>query len=281
MANPLKRSIQSGVKMNDRIGKLFGQIGTTAHPRGTVLTAYRNSRMMLKSALTEADPARAARDVTRSLRRELNNEISSVFADGLLLGQDEAMRQLSLYDVRALNNINMADQTQSALDAVMARFDAQAAAINALVMTDADTTQIVGDEDRTGVFSASEITAAAAYWVTYLIWNAFDATVIGNSAGMEFKKQAVAALDRRTTDCCLRVHGQIQPFNKPFQLTGTPRFADEMDWPGFHWYCRTSGVLYLEQFDDALTTQMRDGANFFLAERAAGRQPDRDPADAF
>lgn len=281
MTNPLSTAIRSGVKMNDRIGKLFGQIGTSAHPRGTVITAYRNSRILLKSALQESNAAFASRDVMRTLRRDLQRNISSVFEDAITLGSEEAQRQLSMYGVRAQNRIAMADHTQSALEAVMARFDSQAAAINALVMTDADPTQIVGDEDRTGALSYGDVVGSAAYWATYLIWNAFDAMVFSNSNGMNFQKQAVAALDGRTTDCCLRVHAQVRPMNSPFDLTGTPRFADQMDWPGFHHYCRTSGVLYLDSFDNGLTQRMRDGADFFLAERAQGRSPDRDPADAF
>jgi hypothetical protein len=79
----------------------------------------------------------------------------------------------------------------------------------------------------------------------------------------------------------LQVHGQIQPLDKPFRLTGTPRYADEMDWPAFHWYCRTSGVLYQEQYDDGLTERMRNGARTILNERADGIFIDRYPVDAF
>ena len=62
-------------------------------------------------------------------------------------------------------------------------------------------------------------------------------------------KQAVAAISPETTDCCLRVHGQIQPLDRPYQLTGEPRFADEMMYPSFHWNCRTASVAYHADFE--------------------------------
>jgi hypothetical protein len=62
--------------------------------------------------------------------------------------------------------------------------------------------------------------------------------------GVTFQKQAVAALDARTTDCCRRVNGQIQPLDEPFVLTGTPRYTDRAMHPPFHWGCRTVDTLY-------------------------------------
>jgi hypothetical protein len=65
----------------------------------------------------------------------------------------------------------------------------------------------------------------------------------------QWLKQAVAQIDSSTTDCCLRVHGQVQPLEKPFELRGTPRFADEMMHPRFHWRCRTDELLWSEDLD--------------------------------
>jgi hypothetical protein len=62
--------------------------------------------------------------------------------------------------------------------------------------------------------------------------------------GQRFAKQAIAAVDRRTTQCCLNVHGQIRPLDAPFDLSGTPQFAPQLMQPPFHWRCRTVMVLY-------------------------------------
>lgn len=282
MPNPLQQAIRSGVRMNDRIGDLFAKIGTSAHPRGDVLTTYDTARLALESALRAENPLPAVREVLRTTRRQLQSDVGNVFSDAIGLGEDEVTRQLRFYDTKPRGSIRLTEQTQSALEVSMSRFDAQAAAITALVISQADPAQIIGDDQRTGILSSGEITAAVAYWGTYLIWNAFDETLQnGNTDNQDFKKQAVAALDKWTTDCCLKVHGQIQNVDDPFELTGTPRFADRMDWPAFHWYCRTSGVLYQEAFDDGLTARMQEGSQFFIKEREAGRNPDNFPVDAF
>lgn len=62
-------------------------------------------------------------------------------------------------------------------------------------------------------------------------------------------KQAVAQIDQDTTDCCLNVHGQVQPIDKPFELSGTPRFADRQMHPRFHWRCRTDEMLWAEELE--------------------------------
>jgi hypothetical protein len=58
-----------------------------------------------------------------------------------------------------------------------------------------------------------------------------------------YLKQAVAAIDQKTTDCCLRVHAQAQPLDKDFHLTGEPRYADYLPYPGFHWWAIPAGEL--------------------------------------
>lgn len=77
-----------------------------------------------------------------------------------------------------------------------------------------------------------------------------------------YMKQACAAIDERTTDCCLQVHGQIQPLDKPFILYGSPRFADKVDSPPFHWYCRSAETLYTEKFEEKgiTTDEMKSAA---------------------
>lgn len=70
------------------------------------------------------------------------------------------------------------------------------------------------------------------------------------------RKQAIAAIGGNTTDCCLRVHGQIVEVDEPFVLTGTPRFADRMQYPGFHWNCRTTIVMHHPAFEaGAMSTE--------------------------
>jgi len=92
----------------------------------------------------------------------------------------------------------------------------------------------------------------------------------GQGQGEVWYKQAIAAIDERTTDCCLRVHGQAVPLAKKFKLTGEPRYGDKQAWSPFHWYCRTSIALVpADEVEDDLTRRMREAAAAELARRAA------------
>ena len=89
----------------------------------------------------------------------------------------------------------------------------------------------------------------------------------------EVQKQVVAVIGPNTTDCCLRAHGQIQPVDQPFTLTGTPRFADEMMYCPFHWNCRSSIAMWHPIFERSgiTTPNMRKSADAQLAKGSAGK----------
>ncbi len=281
MANPLEQAIQSGIRANETVGGLFAKVGTREHPRGFVLSAYRNANRAMRSALAEPFPVAAAAEVMAGLRRTVRSESLTLFGDAEAAGQEEAARQLRFYGIESNPNPTFSTLALASADALTARIDAQSAAIQALLLTGATADQITGDGERQGVLRASDVAIWAAQMAASLLWGAFESWAVTHSAGFTWKKQAVAALDNRTTDCCLRVHGQIQPFSRPFILTGTPRYADRMDWPGFHPWCRTAGVLYLDEYDSGLTERMTGAAAGILEERANGKFIDRNPADAF
>lgn len=98
---------------------------------------------------------------------------------------------------------------------------------------------------------------------------------VGTLVPYPIQKQAIAAIDERTTDCCLRVHGQIQPLDHDFHLTGTPRYADYLPRPPFHWRCRTSETIYhpIVEGIGISTDQMRSAARYEIDKRVEeGRQ---------
>lgn len=284
--NPLENAVASGVRANDDLAKMFSRLGVGDNQAGIIATVYRNGLRALRSALTESDIMTAAADVLVGMRSSLASGLRSELAAGQQFGIEEAARQLMFYDVGTRPDdqafANLRAELDAALASILARFDAQAASVNAILLTGVGVDLILGDEDRTGTLRASDIMAAAAFWLPALSWDAWSWwTLKSKPPEMQFKKQVVAALDERTTECCLRAHGQIQPLNRPFELVGTPRFADKIDWPPFHWYCRTSVVLYNENFDLGVTYEMQQGAAAILAERQAGQSGYRHPADAF
>lgn len=101
--------------------------------------------------------------------------------------------------------------------------------------------------------------------------------------GQVWKKQAIAAIDERTTDCCLRVHGQIRGLDEPFVLTGTPRYADKQQHAPFHWHCRTAESLWIAEFETVgiTTDEMRSAARAEIeARQRTGRRVEIHPAHA-
>lgn len=278
--NPLYLAQRQGIKAVNDLGLLFGKLGTTAHPNTPTLTAYRVANKALRETLKDGGGLAAVRDITRQLKASVKAGVTPVLAAAADQGYTNAARQLKIYKTPLPDDRpDLTLQIGSAYEVVHTTLQKQEAQITALMLSGADSYLITGDDVRQGVLRASEVVMAAAFWAAALWWDSFSITA--EQAGGGYSKQAVAALDRRTTDCCLRVHGQIQPLNAPFTLTGTPRFADELDWPPFHNWCRTSGVLYKPEFDFDLTERMRSSADTVLAERAAGVFKDRHPADAF
>ena len=73
------------------------------------------------------------------------------------------------------------------------------------------------------------------------------------------QKQAIARIDGKTSRTCLRVHGQIQPIDQPFKLTGKGKLANVKQTPPFHWGpCRTSVAGYHPDFEQTSTLTTAD-----------------------
>lgn len=129
--------------------------------------------------------------------------------------------------------------------------------------------------ERIGVWgSAAGQISLATSQLAWSLANASRLAVYAATApGPRYQRQAIAALDGRTTLCCLRVHGQIVGIDEPFVLTGTPRFAGRLMAPPFHWRCRTSVVLYHTAMEaiGTSTAEMRQQARDELARRGQER----------
>lgn len=271
--NPLRLAQREAQRLNQELGLLFARAGTLDHPNGRILVAYRNARRALGAVKTYGE----IMEILSGLRLAVQSTAQMLLSEAAQAGNQDAVNQLGFYGETGfyLNN-NAA--ILPALDAVLAGVDRQIKIVQAVTLSGGETTIILGDGERLGVVQPAPIIRDLANWLVTITMDSFFQTV--QQARKPFKKQAVAALDGRTTDCCLRVHGQIQPLDQPFELTGTPRFADRLEHSPFHWYCRTSVVLYLSEFDDGLTEEMERSAQQIMKERTEGGG-DRHPADAF
>ncbi len=99
---------------------------------------------------------------------------------------------------------------------------------------------------------------------------------INRAPGLKVRKQVFAAVGKNTTDCCLRAHAQIRDVDKPFDLVGTPRFADRMMHCPFHWGCRSSIAMYHPAFEESSpTAKLVAAAKDELRSRENGQQAAR------
>lgn len=271
-------AVRSALRMNREMGLIMGRLGSSARPRGPVLVAYRNALRALRSVLASGRPVDQAwrvAEVLRSLRLEVALAVQAALEDASRLGAQQAALQLQSYGVAP--GRTEAPQTTAAegLAVVLALVDQQIASTLALVATNADPALITGSNDRQGPVQPAPVLGSAWFWVGAAtlagwLWVASD-----RGGPDRYLRQAVAAIDERTTECCLRVHGQVQPMDKRFHLTGKPRFAEYVMAPPFHWNCRSALALVRpEDAGDGLTEQMQAAARAELdaRERTGGRQ---------
>ena len=283
--NPYRQAIKQAERTDRELAVLFARyLGSADHPRGRVISTYRNARRSMASAYRQSSMRQkaAALDTVREMQYSLRGIGAEAMPQAVELGQTSAQAQLDAYR-KAGVEVTAAAETHDNLALLTgwnAAVDGQVAAIQAMILADAEVEMILGDGDRLGMMQSAPVQREGSRWLVYAVTAALMAWLLGRSgeqpllgyritaegpeAGqrkkVEFQRQAIAAIDERTTDCCLRVHGQIVDLKQKFKLTGTPRFASKMKDPPFHWYCRTSVALYLDDYDDGYTAQMRESA---------------------
>ena len=265
-------SVRAARRTSRELYRLFGRLGTREHPRGRVLGAYRNAHRGLRDVFRRGGPLMRfeVEEVLAGLRREVTLVAVETLGQAAELGQVQARAELGARGIEVGAGSLPPDLT-AALGAWLGEVDRQVAMVRGVVATGGGVALVIGDEARGGVLQPGMVVREGARWLTTVAMGAWwDVVQAAPVVGFEWMKQAVAAIDERTTDCCLRVHGQVVPLDERFTLTGTPRYADRLEWSPFHWYCRTSVTLVTaEDADDELTDRMRAAAAAELARRAA------------
>lgn len=249
MANPNQQAVKDAERNNEELAVLFGRyLGSRKHPRGRLLSLYRNQRRLL---------AKQIRDGESIGRLELSLQSFSiatgaVITDAILasgeLGTESAKRQVGYFIAAGLafNAANGRFDSRSLLRPAVEAVNQQLSLVRAAIASNVHVSEIVGSGARMGVLQPFPIQRELARLMAMGVSSAFDEHI---GADTPFHKQAVAVIDLRTTDCCRKVNGQIQPKERPFLLTGTPRYADRAMAPPFHNYCRTSVALFLERME--------------------------------
>ena len=288
-----RQAVRSALRVNEGMGVLFARLGSRQHPRGAVWTAYVRALRELRDILANGGTGPTWRSVQvaqagqvlRQLRLEVALGVQPVLQDAALLGTLQALAQLRSYGLQAPENASPpASEATEGLQVVLARVDAQIAAAQALLVTGAQPEMIVGTSERQGPLSPAAAISPAMLWIgaAALAGWGWAVQAHGRPGQQPWLKQAVAAIDERTTDCCLQVHGQIAPLDGQFHTTGEPAFAEYQDGPPFHWTCRSATALVRpEDAGDALTQEMVDAARAERRARAeTGKRQEIHPASA-
>lgn len=260
-------AVRAALRTNEELERLIARMGSAEHPRGAVMRAYRAVRRLLAGA-QNVGQVRDGLMLLRSAMWRAGYELVSA-AEGI--GREQAAAEMAAYEVPLAG---AGGSGMAALEAWLAAVDGQIAQATAVYVASRDVKLLVGDDGRSGVVAAGPVLREGARWLALVAVAtatlAVEASVSAAGRRAQFVRQAVAAIDERTTDCCLRVSGQTVGMDEPFHLSGTPRFADRVMAPPFHNYCRSSVALTpVALADDALSREMRQAAADELAARAA------------
>lgn len=267
MANPLEQAHKQAMRDGDVLAKHFDRfLGNVNHPRGRVLSTYRSVRREMSEVLKAKRPTMES-EVTEVLSR-LQVDLIRIGAEALGQASNDGIRSAQRQAIAYVNAGADLDPAQELFDpsSLMASwlgpYETQRLAVQSVIQSGGDLVTILGDQARLGILQPAPVQRNGSSQLANALALGLSVWLLGrraeHSPGVGFQKQAIAAVDKNTTDTCLRANGQIKDLDDPFKLTGTPRFADEQQWSPFHWYCRTSVALYLPGFDDALTKQLRE-----------------------
>ena len=296
-----ERAIQNALDTGDDIKALFDKLGSADHPRGVIMALHRS---FMREIAPHLDNLPVVREMLRTYKTRLTVAFVQVFEQAAVTGANRAERDIARNDIvengALLPDPILSQLTQPARDAIAAAIDAQINAVYAQLAMGRDPVAVIGDAGRVGLLSPSSLLKVGKRIVAEVVSSAreqrlqaaFDSG-FGGFGGLilpdanavaraeVYKRQAIAAIDERTTDCCLRVNGQVVGVDELFKLSGTPRYADKMADPPFHDYCRTSvALVHQDDIDDRMTSDMRKAAIAEIKAREDGSRVEINPADS-
>lgn len=235
-----RASVQAALALNDDLAHLFARVGTAQHPRGQVVTAYRNARRALRDVFQRSGTRLGAEaaEVLRGLRANIGLTAGQLLTDAAQTGAQSGRRQAEIRAVVVGERppVVLAPLATAWTAGVDAQIAAAAAALQAGLDYEA---LILGAEEagRLGILNPAPVARDGSKWLAAAALLGWLAELGGErlyEAG--WNKQAASAIDERTTECCLRINGAIVPWHEPWHTTGRPAWAEYQRWMPFHWW---------------------------------------------
>lgn len=260
--NPLRAAYRNALHNARMLDTAFGRfLGGSQHPRGALLSLYRDARRDIADKL-RADRRERDAEITQILLR-LERDLRSTTSEALRFTADQGARSAEVQaryyidDGQPLALRNERPDLRPLQNAWLGMYEQQRLGVLAALASN-ETDVILGGEDRMGILQPAPVAREGSRYLAKALGLGFIFALFGRRRPeADWMKQAIPVIDSDTTDCCLSVAGQTKPFNGKFILTGTPRFSRRQDWTPFHWYCRTSVALYKPEYDDGLTDELR------------------------
>ncbi len=285
---PHETAIQLAERTITRLGDMFDALGT-AEAGGGLYDLYR----LLLADVFGVDDERIIALRLRRFELDALAMVDDWLGEAFDVGNEQATDELSARGfvasvllALAVPAVNLAKQ---AIDAAL---KSQTVRALSLVKLGTDPALVFGDATRAGILAAGPMVREIARWLVVVAnqthEEAINQTLTDAGEDIEqWGKQAIATIDERTTETCLLVHGQVQPFDAPFELSGKPwddaqayGFSDQK--PPFHWWCRdTMALVLLSEAGDDMTKRMKDAAASELLARADKSRQEIHPSNAF
>lgn len=226
-------NIKQAEKDNGDLATLFAlYVGSKRKPKGRVVQLYRYGRRELAALRKDGKSIDAFLGMFALMLKQAAREAVDKSVE---LGRESASNQLETLGLAGLTYSTI--QGKVFADTIEQAINLQVYGVKAAIRNNFTDAQLLGDGVRSGLFSPSPIQRVLS---NNMAMAAAAAFLIDDQ---RLTKTAVAIIDIRTTDCCRRVNGQVRKVGEPFELTGTPRYADMAQSPPFHDYCRTSIAL--------------------------------------
>ena len=269
-----RKALEVAVEAQTDLTRILSSMGSRVRPDGVIYSAYSRARRLISA---NAQDKSAVEDIIANFRESIEAQIAALINAGADLGYDSADKSTEIYGLRTPKGSRgelPAIRRTEAIAIAMGIVDTQLNSTRLLIASGNDDPEtIIGTDQQPRHFNPAVTAREVSALVPALMLSAWDLyvsyAVTERGLPFDFYKQAIAALDNRTTDTCIGVHAQYQPVDDPFILGG--EFPGEKLYPPFHYWCRTVTALVLAQdVEDEMTELMRESA-LTIARAKAGQ----------
>ncbi len=259
MTNRHQRIVNLSIRTNGVIGKLQDRAGTSKKNVGPV-RLYNEYRPILRE---QGEDENRIDIILGSLRRDLQDFLISHTDEIYLEVQAYLERYGEVYPVLGITDLPFTQQEFIA--GALQIFDNQRGVLLTNIRNGQENAVVFGDSNLVNLFSVGLLIRYLANSITNLFSLSLLRTPEFQQNQVSYSKQSIAALDFRTTRCCIDAHGQIVPFDAKFHTPESPSFAEHQSWSPFHFWCRTTiAVVRTEDLDDDITQRLLSNRQRFL-----------------